>query len=42
VKAELASVPRDEPSPQRAKELEHEIHQMLFADDIEAKEVQHV
>jgi NitT/TauT family transport system ATP-binding protein len=42
VKAELASVPRDAPSPQQAKELEHEIHKMLFADDIEAKEVQHV
>jgi len=42
VKAELASVSRDEANPAVAKELEHEIHKMLFADDIEAKEVQHV
>jgi hypothetical protein len=25
-----------------AKELEHEIHKMLFSDDIEQKEVHHV
>jgi NitT/TauT family transport system ATP-binding protein len=42
VKAELASAPRDCNDPRAAKELEHEIHKMLFADDIEEKEVQHV
>jgi NitT/TauT family transport system ATP-binding protein len=42
VKAELASTPRDCSDPQAAKALENEIHHMLFADDIEAKEVQHV
>jgi NitT/TauT family transport system ATP-binding protein len=42
VKAELASVPRDEPDPKAAKELENQIHQMLFSDEVEDKEVQHV
>jgi NitT/TauT family transport system ATP-binding protein len=42
VKAELASTPRDSDDPQAAKALENEIHEMLFADDIELKEVQHV
>lgn len=42
VKAELASVPRDCTDPQAAKQLETEIHQMLFADDIEVQEVQNV
>ncbi|MFL6676137.1 MAG: ABC transporter ATP-binding protein [Massilia sp.] len=42
VKAELASVPRDVSDPQAAKVLENEIHKMLFADEIEGKEVQHV
>ena len=42
VKAELASVPRDETDPRAAKELENQIHQMLFADEVEDKEVQHV
>jgi NitT/TauT family transport system ATP-binding protein len=41
VKAELASVPRDGTDPNAAKALEHEIHKMLFADEVE-KEVQHV
>jgi NitT/TauT family transport system ATP-binding protein len=40
VKAELASCPRDCHDPKIAKELEHEIHKMLFADEIE--EVHHV
>jgi NitT/TauT family transport system ATP-binding protein len=40
VKAELASCPRDCHDPKVAKELEHEIHKMLFADEIE--EVHHV
>ena len=42
VKAELASVARDEADPRAAKELENQIHQMLFADEVEDKEVQHV
>jgi NitT/TauT family transport system ATP-binding protein len=42
VKAELASAPRDCADPRVAKELEHEIHKMLFADEIEEKEVHHV
>jgi hypothetical protein len=41
VKAELASCPRDCEDPKIAKELEHEIHKMLFADEVE-KEVHHV
>jgi len=43
VKAELASVPRDSTDPHAAKTLETRIHNMLFADEIEATgEVQHV
>lgn len=42
VKAELASVSREETNPAVAKELENEIHQMLFADSVEETEVQHV
>ena len=42
VKAELASTPRDCVDPQAAKDLEHEIHKMLFADTIEEKEMHHV
>jgi NitT/TauT family transport system ATP-binding protein len=41
VKAELVSVPRDQADPLAIKELESQIHAMLFADEIEA-EVQHV
>ncbi|TFW33825.1 ABC transporter ATP-binding protein [Massilia horti] len=41
VKAELDSVPRDVHDPNAVKALEHEIHKMLFADEVE-KEVQHV
>jgi NitT/TauT family transport system ATP-binding protein len=37
VKAELVSVPREGTDPQAAKELEIEIHRMLFADEIEAE-----
>ncbi len=37
VKAELVSVPRDGADPQAAKDLESEIHRMLFADEIEAE-----
>ncbi len=37
VKAELVSVARDGTDPQAAKELESEIHRMLFADEIEAE-----
>ena len=42
VKAELASTPRDCVDPKAAKDLEHEIHKMLFADTIEEKEMHHV
>ena len=42
VKAELASAPRDCANPQVAKDLEYEIHKMLFADHIEEKETHHV
>jgi NitT/TauT family transport system ATP-binding protein len=42
VKAELASTPRDCVDPRAAKDLEHEIHKMLFADTIEEKEMHHV
>jgi NitT/TauT family transport system ATP-binding protein len=42
VKAELASTPRDCADPKAAKDLEHEIHKMLFADTIEEKEMHHV
>lgn len=42
VKAELASVPRDGNDAQAAKVLESQIHNMLFADEIEEEEVQHV
>jgi NitT/TauT family transport system ATP-binding protein len=41
VKAELASAPRDAGDPQAVKALENQIHNMLFADQIE-EEVQHV
>ncbi len=37
VKAELVSVPRDGTDPQGAKDLESEIHRMLFAEEIEAE-----
>ena len=42
VKAELESAPRDAEDPAAAKALENQIHHMLFADEIEGKEVQHV
>jgi NitT/TauT family transport system ATP-binding protein len=40
VKAELESVARDHADPRAAKDLENQIHAMLFADEIEA-EAQH-
>jgi NitT/TauT family transport system ATP-binding protein len=40
VKAELASAPRDA-DPATAKALETQIHDMLFADEVEEEEVHH-
>ena len=42
VKAELASVPRENADPHAVKELETRIHDMLFADKVEEQEVQNV
>lgn len=42
VKAELNSVPRDGTDAEAAKALETQIHSMLFADQVEEQEVQHV
>jgi NitT/TauT family transport system ATP-binding protein len=42
VKAELPSAPRNGDDPAAVKELENQIHHMLFEDEIEAREVQHV
>ena len=42
VKAELASVPRDRADPQAQEALAATIHDMLFADQVEAQEVQNV
>ncbi len=41
VKAELASVPRDQQETAAAKALETRIHDMLFSDVVEETEVQH-
>lgn len=41
VKAELASVPREDADPESFRELEARINDMLFADQVEEQEVQH-
>ena len=42
VKAELSSVPRESADSDAVKALESKIHNMLFADQVEEQEAQHV